>query len=93
MKVLFSKKTFNYWDLSNLLFLFVSLMVLLFQFKKSRFIEINGWCGNDGSVYCSMARGNVEFEPFSRRTLLPVRVRLTKQEDVLSFTLILFFVF
>ena len=43
-------------------------LAIPYWFINSKIIELNGGCGNDGLTYCSMALGNIEFAPFSRRT-------------------------
>jgi hypothetical protein len=61
---------------------FLSVVLTIYWFLKSRIIDLNGGCGNDGLTYCSMALGNVEFEPFSRRTFLPAIVKFLGIENI-----------
>ena len=45
------------------------------QSATSRWIDLNGYCGFDGSAYCQMAAGRLVAEPFSRRPVAPLLVR------------------
>jgi hypothetical protein len=80
----------NKLQVSFLIFSFISLA---YSFKNSKFIELNGNCGNDGSTYCSMAMGNIEFQPYSRRTLLPKIVGMISKENVVTTFYLLNFTF
>lgn len=82
-----SQQKFNFFVFS------FSIAVLIYSFLKSNFIEINGQCGNDGLTYCSMARGNIEFEPFSRRTFLPYIVGSISQDHIVLTFFSLNFIF
>lgn len=61
---------------------FLSVVLTIYWFLKSRIIDLNGGCGNDGLTYCSMALGNLEFEPFTRRTFLPAIVKFLGFENI-----------
>ena len=84
MKVSEYIKTKNYStnEFIGLSLSFLSVALTIYWFLKSRIIDLNGGCGNDGLTYCSMALGNVEFEPFSRRTFLPAIVKLLGFENI-----------
>jgi hypothetical protein len=72
-------------------FFVFSFLSVVYSFTNSKFIDLHGNCGNDGLTYCSMAMGNIEFQPFSRRTLLPKIVGiLSKQNIVITFYLLNF---
>jgi hypothetical protein len=68
----------------QLSFLIFSLSSLIYSLTNSRFIDLHGNCGNDGATYCSMAMGNIEFQPFSRRTLLPKIVGMISKENIVG---------
>jgi hypothetical protein len=51
-------------------------LILLNSLIRSKVINENSNCGWDGAIYCAMARNELGYEPFSRRTLLPSIVRL-----------------
>lgn len=68
----------------NLSFFILSVATVAYSFLKSNFIELNGQCGNDGLTYCSMAQGNIEFKPFSRRTFLPFLVGIISKSHIVT---------
>ena len=80
-----SKSIFFQYLKCNRYFLFflLSLSLVPYWFSNSRIIDLNGGCGNDGLTYCSMALGNIEFAPFSRRTLLPGLIHLLGLKNIL----------
>lgn len=65
-----------------IVFFIFALMFIPYWFVNSKIIELNGGCGNDGLTYCSMALGNLEFAPFSRRTFLPGFIHLFQIQNV-----------
>lgn len=66
----------------GLALILISVILIPYWFYNSKIIELHGGCGNDGLTYCSMALGNIEFAPFSRRTLLPFIVNLLGFSDI-----------
>ena len=78
----------NKLQVSFFVFSFISL---IYSYINTKFIDLHGNCGNDGLTYCSMAMGNIEFQPYSRRTLLPKIVgSLNKDNIVITFYLLNF---
>ena len=49
----------------------LALAASVFQVVKAEVIMLNDGCGWDGDMYCQMAAGEVVWEPYSRRVLVP----------------------
>ena len=58
------------------LFYLITILTFFNSLIRSRVLKENSNCGFDGEIYCSMARGELGFEPYSRRTLLPTLTQL-----------------
>jgi hypothetical protein len=59
----------------------LALVASAFQVAKAELIALNGGCGWDGDMYCRMASGEVVWEPYSRRVLVPWLVGLVTRDD------------
>lgn len=58
------------------IFYITTSLIVLNSLIRSKVINENSNCGWDGAIYCAMARNELGYEPFSRRTLLPSMVGL-----------------
>lgn len=63
----------------------VAVAASLFQAVRFEVVLVNGGCGWDGDMYCRMAAGEVVWEPYSRRVLVPrLAGLLAPVDDVLT---------
>lgn len=71
------------------LYFSVGIFTIAWSFINTNILEVGDNCGFDGRIYCLMAKGEVAFEPYSRRTALPFLVGLFDFKDTyLGFYLI-----
>ena len=65
----------NFFSLINLI---IGIVTVVFSFLNTNVLEVGNKCGFDGRIYCLMAKGELVFEPYSRRTILPYLAGLLK---------------
>jgi hypothetical protein len=72
LKMTFTKRD----DLLSNFSLIIGLGTIIVSFLNTNILEVGEKCGFDGRIYCLMARGEVVFEPYNRRSALPYLVSL-----------------
>ena len=76
-------------DLLSNFSLIIGLGTIIVSFLNTNILEVGEKCGFDGRIYCLMARGEVVFEPYNRRSALPYLVSLLDfQETYYAFYLL-----
>jgi hypothetical protein len=63
-------------DLLSKFSLIIGVGTIIVSFINTNILEVGEKCGFDGRIYCLMARGEVVFEPYNRRSALPYLVGL-----------------